>query len=79
MTLEEVREKLEELNFQIIASVGTARSMHIEALNMAKEGKFDKAGAHIDEVDKMFAGDHNAHHDILTLQGQGIEIPLTCC
>lgn len=75
MTLEEIREKLEELDLQIIASVGTARSMYVEALQMAKAGKFDEAKAHIDEADKLFAEGHDAHHDILAMQGQGIEIP----
>ena len=75
MTIEEIREKLEELDLQIIAAVGTARSMFIEALNLAKEGKFDEANAKVAEADEMFAQGHDAHHDILAMQGQGIELP----
>lgn len=75
MTIEEIREKLEELDLQIIAAVGTARSMYIEALNLAKEGQFDEANAKVAEADEMFAQGHDAHHDILAMQGQGIELP----
>ena len=75
MTIEEIREKLEELDLQIIASVGTARSMYIEALNLAKEGQFEEANAKVAEADEMFAQGHDAHHDILAMQGQGIELP----
>lgn len=75
MTIEEIREKLEELDLQIIASVGTARSIYIEALNQAKEGRFEDAENTIAEVNRLFNEDHNAHHDILILQGQDVEIP----
>lgn len=75
MTIEEIREKLEELDLQIIAAVGTARSMYIEALNLAKEGQFAEAEAKVAEADEMFAQGHDAHHDILAMQGQGIELP----
>lgn len=75
MTIEEIREKLEELDLQIIAAVGTARSMYIEALNLAKEGQFAEADAKVAEADEMFAQGHDAHHDILAMQGQGIELP----
>lgn len=75
MTIEEFREKLEELDLQIIASVGTARSMYIEALNQAKEGRFEDAENTIAEAGKLFNEGNNAHYDILILQGQDVEIP----
>ena len=75
MTIEEIREKLEELNLEIIASVGTARSMFIEALELAKEGKFEEANAKVAEADELFTSGHNAHHDILIMQGEGNDLP----
>lgn len=75
MNLEELREKLEELDFRIIAAVGTARSMYMEALNQAKSGDHEAAKATIEEADALFAQGHDAHHDILAMQGQGIELP----
>lgn len=75
MTVQEIRDKLEELDFQIIAAVGTARSKYIEALNQAKSGDHEGAQATVAEADALFAQGHDAHHDILAMQGQGVELP----
>lgn len=58
-----------------VASVSTARSVSIEALNQTKEGRFEDAENAIAEAGKLFNEGHNAHHDILILQGQDVEIP----
>ena len=42
-------EGLEMVAFQIIAAVGTARSLYIEAIDLASEGKYDEARAKIKE------------------------------
>lgn len=34
---------LELISFQIISAVGTARSMYIEAIELAKQGKIEEA------------------------------------
>ena len=75
MTKEEIKEKMEEIDFRIIASVGTARSMYIEALECAKQGNFKEAHAKIAEADTIYAGGHDAHQDLLQLQGEGEEMP----
>lgn len=75
MTKEELKAKMEEIDFRIIASVGTARSIYIEALECAKQGNFEEAHAKIAEADKIYAGGHEAHQDILQLQGEGEELP----
>lgn len=38
MTREELKAKMEEIDFRIIASVGTARSIYIEALGVCQGG-----------------------------------------
>ncbi len=75
MTREELKAKMEEIDFRIIASVGTARSIYIEALGCAKEGAFEEAHAKIAEADAIYAGGHEAHQDLLQLQGEGEEMP----
>lgn len=50
-----------------VASVSTARSVSIEALNQAKEGRFEDAENAIAEAGKLFNEGHNAHHDVLIL------------
>ena len=63
--------------FQIIASVGSARSCYIEAIQEAKQGNFDRAQELIGEGDEMFLGGHNAHTDLVQAEAAGD--PTTMC
>ena len=59
-------EGLEMTAFQIIAAVGTARSLYIEAIDLASEGRYDEARARIKEGQEAFNGGHAAHGELLT-------------
>ena len=67
-------EGLEMVAFQIIAAVGTARSLYIEAIDLASEGKYDEARAKIKEGQEAFNGGHAAHGELLTQFANG-ELP----
>ena len=67
-------EGLEMAAFQIIAAVGTARSLYIEAIDLASEGNFDEARAKIKEGEEAFNGGHQAHGELLTRFANG-ELP----
>lgn len=67
-------EGLEMVAFQIIAAVGTARSLYIEAIDLASEGKYDEARAKIKEGQGAFNGGHSAHGELLTKFANG-ELP----
>ncbi len=67
-------EGLEMVAFQIIASVGTARSLYIEAIDLASEGKYDEAREKIKEGQEAFNGGHAAHGELLTKFANG-ELP----
>ena len=67
-------EGLELAAFQIIAAVGTARSLYIEAIDLASEGKFEEAKAKVKEGEEAFNGGHSAHGDLLTKFANG-ELP----
>ena len=67
-------EGLEMTAFQIIASVGTARSLYIEAIDLASEGKYDEAREKIKEGEEAFNGGHAAHGELLTKFANG-ELP----
>jgi len=69
-------EGTEMLSFQIIATVGTARSMYIEAIDLASEGQYDKAKAMIKEGQEIFNEGHALHHELLTKYANG-ELPTT--
>ena len=64
-------EGLELTAFQIISSVGTARSSYIEAIQEAKQGHFDAAEKLIKEGDEMFVEGHDANAGLLTQEAQG--------
>lgn len=52
---------IEEISFQIIAAVGTARSLFIEAINEAKNGNFELAENKIKEGHQVFNQGHKVH------------------
>ena len=74
-------EGTELVAFNIIASVGTARSSYIGAIDAASEGDFDKAAKLIQEGQEAFNMGHEAHAELLTktAQGEKVEMDLLLC
>lgn len=64
-------EGIELASFQIIAAVGTARSLYIEAIDLARDGKFDEAREKIEEGQQVFVEGHQAHMGLITEEAQG--------
>lgn len=62
---------MEETCFQIIASVGTAKSLFIEAIGLAKAGKFEEARAMVEEGDNIFVEGHGVHLSLLQQEAEG--------
>lgn len=58
-------EGLELISFQIIAAAGTARSSYIEALQAAKEGRYDEAQEIIKQGDEAFVEAHHIHAELI--------------
>ena len=72
MTEEQLQETITEMAFEIIANVGTARGMYIEAIQEAKAGHFDQAEQLLKEGREAFVQGHHGHADLLEWQGQGL-------
>ncbi len=64
-TEEETLEANQETAFQIIATVGSAKSQYIEAIQKAKEGDIEGAKALIESGNKDFNEGHTAHLSLL--------------
>lgn len=64
-------DKLEQISFEIISNVGVARSMYIEAIQIAKSGDFNKALDLIREGEEIFANGHKAHAELIAAEAQG--------
>lgn len=69
-----MNEEMELACFQIITYVGTARSCFINAIQCAKEGKFDEAAEMMKQGDEAFAQGHHGHADMITKEANG-ELP----
>ena len=67
-------EGLELISFQIISAVGTARSMYIEAIQLAKEGKFQEAKDQVTEGKKIFTEGHHAHAQLVQKEASGEKV-----
>lgn len=64
----DIPENLELTCFQLITQSGTAKSSYIEAIQKAKEGKFDEAEACISQGDKFYAEGHSFHQDLAQME-----------
>ena len=62
---------LEEIAFEIISSVGSARSSYIMAIDLAEEGKVEEA---LESIEEFYNEGHKAHKELLTLLANG-ELP----
>ena len=68
-------ENLEFISFQIIAFVGTARGMFVEAMKNAREGKIEEAAALIKKGEEVMNEGHRAHMEVLTMQANEVQLP----
>lgn len=64
-------EGLELISFQIISAVGTARSCYIEAIQAAKEDRFEEAEKMIAEGQAVFNDGHKAHAELIQQEAAG--------
>lgn len=53
------------ISFQIISTMGTARSLYIEAIESAKKGNFEEAKRKITEGQSIFVEGHKIHAQLI--------------
>ncbi len=70
-------ERLDSISFQIISTVGTARSMYIEAIQAAKRGDFLGADGLIAEGTQLFLQGHQAHAQLIQQEASGEKTELS--
>lgn len=61
----------ELISFQIISAVGTARSMYIEAIQLAKQGEIASAKQLMADGVEMFSQGHHAHAGLIQKEACG--------
>ncbi len=62
---------LETISFQIISTVGTARSLYIEAIEQAKKGDYEAARQCIADGKEVFLQGHETHLQVLAKFAEG--------
>ena len=70
-------EGIELICFQIISTVGNARSLYIEAIQAAKAGDFEKAEELIKEGEASFTEGHAAHGKLSQQEASGEATTMT--
>lgn len=68
-------ESFEMISCQIIAAVGSARGMFVEAIQQAKQGNFSEAENLIKQGEESMNEGHRAHMDVLTRFANQENIP----
>lgn len=74
-SVSEQTQEQQAVAFQIIASVGTARSCYIEAIHEAGEGNFDAAADLIKQGQDEFLKGHDAHLSLVQKAASGESDP----
>ncbi|MDF9824828.1 PTS system cellobiose-specific IIA component [Breznakia sp. PF5-3] len=64
-------ENLEQICFEIISNVGSARSIYINAIQEAKQGDMEKAREMIEEGNSVFVKGHHAHAKLVQKEAAG--------
>lgn len=70
-------EELEDICFEMISAVGSARSTYIEAIQEAKKGNFKEAENMIEEGSKLFVEGHHAHAKLVQAEASGDKPPVS--
>ena len=73
-----MNEELMMINMEIVAKVGEAKSLFIEAIDLALENKKEEAELKIKEGKKIFNEGHKAHAKLLTKMANVKRLYLIC-
>lgn len=60
-------------SFEIISTAGTAKSMLMEALRLAKEGKIEEAKKMTKDAEEMLLQSHRIQTELLQAEAQGAQ------
>lgn len=72
-----MKEQMQMVAFQMIASVGTAKSMYIDSMKKAREGDFEAAEDLIKEGYKMQVEASHLHLELVQKEASGMDLPFS--
>ncbi len=72
-----MKEQMQGAGFQIIATVGEAKSLFMEAIYKAKENKIEEAKELIKQGEEIFSNAHTMHFELVQKEAQGEDLPFS--
>ena len=69
-----MQQELTNVSCEIIAKVGTAKGLFVEAIETAAAGQLDQAHALLSEGEQIFNQGHEAHGQLLSQFAAGAEV-----
>ncbi|WP_088033892.1 PTS lactose/cellobiose transporter subunit IIA [Evansella clarkii] len=73
----ENEKSLEEISFQIILHAGNAKSLAMEAMQLARKNNFSEAQQKIEEAEKEFIQAHHSQTSLLQQESSGESVSPT--
>ena len=70
-------EELQRIAFEIIASVGEAKTFYTEAVKLAKQGNITEARETIGRGNEVFEKAHEHHFSCIQREAEGEELPFS--
>lgn len=70
-------EGMEMICFNIISSVGMAKSSYVEAMRAAAQGDYDLCDAKMKEGDSYYSQGHDAHLDLVSQEMNGDKVEVS--
>ena len=70
-------EEMELICFNMISSVGMAKSSYVEAMRAAAKGSFEEAAEKLKEGDGFYAKGHDSHADLIAQEASGNPVQLS--
>ena len=71
------KQKMEEISFQIISTVGQAKALYCEAIDAATKNEISKARELLKQGTKELTKSHKFHHEVIIEEAQGNDLNLT--
>lgn len=69
--------ELESVSFELISNVGIARSLLVEAMECAREEKFEEANKKVEEAEEAMVTAHHAHFGLIQKEANGENLPFS--
>lgn len=70
-------EGMELISFNIISSVGTAKSLIMESMSLSRQGEFQKAEKNISQANEFLVKGEQEHFKIITEEAKNKDVVLT--